>query len=155
MLVRSAARGHIPSVDDVTLRTRLSSTDTAAAFVLLDVTLPSSWDACAPHSHAHTTEMIYVLNGTLACTWGDMTTTAGHGTAILLPPGTVHTIWNPTPTPAIYLAWFTPSGAAWASTYAPDGGPASRTMLATLSATDDVLLSHLEEAMATTRGESW
>jgi quercetin dioxygenase-like cupin family protein len=155
MLVRSAERGHIPSVDGVTLLTRLGSTDTAAAFVLLDVTLPPYWDACALHWHAHTTEMIYVLTGTLACSWGDMTTTAAHGTAILLPPGTVHTIWNPTATPATYLAWFTPGGAAFASTYTPDSGPASRTMLTTLAATDDVLLSHHEEVMASTRADSW
>ncbi len=63
MLVRSAERGHIPTVGGVTLPTRLGSTDTAAAFVLLDVTLPPYWDACVLHRHAHTTEIMYVLNG--------------------------------------------------------------------------------------------
>ncbi len=158
-LVRSATTGRTSTPCGVTWCTLVGSADTAGACVLLHVTLPAYWDACAPHWHAHTTEMMYVLHGTLACTLGDMTTTAAHGTAILLPPGTVHTIWNPTATPTTYLAWFTPKGepggAAFASTYAPEPGPASRTMLRALSATDDVLLSHLAEAMVSTRTDCW
>jgi quercetin dioxygenase-like cupin family protein len=147
-LVRSAHTAHATTVDGVTLRIRVSNADTGAAFVLLDVTVPSFWDACAPHWHAHTTEVIYVLNGTLAWTLDDTTTTASGGTALLIPPGVVHTIWNPTATPATYLTWFVPGSAerhgeagsppAASALVQP---PAPRRMLATLSATDDVLFA--------------
>ncbi len=149
MMVRSAERGHICSIGGVRLRTRLGSTDTAAAFVLLDVTLPPYWDACALHWHAHTMEMMYVLNGTLACTLGDTTTTAAAGTAILIPPGIVHTIWNPTAMPAVYLAWVAPGdggrngdGDATRAASAPRHPPTPPCLRATLSATRDVLLAH-------------
>ena len=120
----------------VTLTTRVSSADTGAAFVLLDVTVPPYWDGCAPHWHAHTTEVIYIVSGTLACTVGDTTTTASDGTAVLIPPGAVHTIWNPTAVPASYLAWFSPGGVT-----RHRHGPAARRLGVTLSATDDVLLA--------------
>jgi quercetin dioxygenase-like cupin family protein len=133
----------------VTLRTRVSNADTAAACVLLDVTLPPFWDGCALHWHARTTEVMYVLNGTLAYTLDDITTTASDGTVLLILPGVVHTIWNPTATPTTYLAWFAPGSAerpGGASTIraasAPAHLPTPCPMLATLSAADEVLLTH-------------
>ena len=146
-LVRSADMGRATTVRGVTLTTRVSSADTAAAFVLLHVSVPPYWDGCAAHWHAHTTEVIYVLNGTLACTLDDTTTTASNGTALLIPPGVVHTIWNPTAAPATYLAWFSPGGVAHYDdrvsvrhTAEPVQVPGGRGPGATLSATDDVLL---------------
>jgi uncharacterized cupin superfamily protein len=75
--------------------TLVRSADTAGAVVLLQVTLPAYWDACAPHWHVHTTELLYVVHGTLAWSLDDTTTTASRGTMLLIPPGGVHTIWNP------------------------------------------------------------
>ncbi len=76
------------------------------------VTVPPYWDRCPLHRHAHTTELIYVVHGTLACTLDDITTTASTGTALLILPGVIHTIWNPTATPATYLAWCAPAPSA-------------------------------------------
>ena len=152
-LVRSADMGCATTARGVTLITRMSSADTAAAFVLLDVTVPSYWDGCVPHWHAHTTEVIYVLNGTLACTLDDTTTTASEGTALLIPPGVVHTIWNPTATPVTYVAWFSPGGdapyddrVALPHAAEPVRGQGVRHRGATLSATDDVVLADPDQA---------
>ena len=132
----------------VTLATQVSSADTAAAFVLLHVTVPPYWDECAPHCHAHTTELIYVLNGTLACTLGDTTMTASDGSTTLIRPGVVHTIWNPTAAPISYLAWFSPGGVARYDHHLAVRHAAERVRVpgvprwgTTLSATDDVLLA--------------
>ncbi len=108
-LVRSADMERATTKEGVTMFTLVSSADTAGAFVLLDIIVPPFWDGCPPHRHAHTMEVIYVVHGTLACTLDDITTTASPGTALLLGPGVVHTIWNPTATPARYVASFTPS----------------------------------------------
>ncbi len=109
-LVRSANTGNNSAVGSVTLNIRVSSADTAGAFTLIEVTMPPYWDGCAPHWHPHTTETICVLNGLLVYTLDDITTTASHGTSILIPPGIVHTIWNPTAMPTTYLVWFSPGG---------------------------------------------
>jgi quercetin dioxygenase-like cupin family protein len=148
-LVRSINEEHTLTVGGVTLTIPMGNADTAVLCVLLRVTVPPYWDACVAHRHAHTTEVICVVNGTLACTLDDTTTTASGGTAMLISPGVVHTIWNPTATPATYLVWFSPSGGerygeAFASRAAsePAQPPAPRFMPATLSATSDVLLAH-------------
>ncbi len=131
IMVHSANWGRVTTRCGVTLRMRVRSAAPQAACVLLDVTLPPFWDGCALHWHARTTEVIYVLNGTLAYTLNDTTTTASDGTALLILSGVVHTIWNPTAMPATYFAWF-----------APAHSPAPWPMLATLSATNEVLLTH-------------
>ena len=141
--VRSADTARADAVVAVTLTATLRSADTAPAFVLLDVTVPPYWDRCAPHWHANTTEVIYILNGTLAFTLDDTTTTASNGTTVLIPPGAVHTIWNPAAAPATYLAWFSSAGGEWSadcSSIQSVAGPAQPQAL-TLSATDDVLLA--------------
>ena len=147
-LVRAADSEPAPMVGGVTLTIHVSTADTAAAFVLLEATLPLYWDECVPHWHAYTTEVICVLTGTLAYTRDDTTTTASDGNILLIPPGVVHTIWNPTATPATYLAWFAPSGVerrgealVVRAASAPAHLSAPRPMLATLSATDDVLFA--------------
>ncbi len=109
---RSADMGRSSTPCGVTLCTLVSSADTAVAWVLLHVTVPPYWDRCPLHRHAHTTELIYVVHGTLACTLDDITTTASTGTALLILPGVIHTIWNPTATPATYLAWCAPAPSA-------------------------------------------
>ena len=107
-LVRSPAMGRTSTVCGMTLTTRVSSAETAGHVALIETTLPPYWDGAAPHAHAHTTEVIYVVSGTLACILDDTTTTASHGTSILIPPRAVHTVWNPAAAPATYLTWRSP-----------------------------------------------
>ncbi len=139
-LVRSAEMARGATVSGVTLTPRVSSADTAAAFTLLHVSMSPYWDGSSPHRHAHTTEVIYVLNGTLACTLDDTTTTASDGAALLIPPGVVHTIWNPTAACATYLAWFSPGGGFERHPAESPPVPGMEQLGATLSGTDDVLL---------------
>lgn len=94
----------------VTINVTLSSADTAGAFALIDSVTPPHREGTHAHWHAHTTEWVYVIDGTLACTIGDATITATPGTAIVVPPTTVHTFWNPTAAPVRFLSLFAPGG---------------------------------------------
>lgn len=50
--------------------------------------------ATAPHHHAVTEEIYYILSGVAAMTLGDETRLVGPGDAIAIPPGLRHTIRN-------------------------------------------------------------
>ena len=140
---RSADTGRDGAMDGATPTIRVSSAGTAAAFVLLEITVPPYWDGCVRHRHAHTTEVLYMVNGTLACALDDITATASDATAVLIPPGAVHTIWNPTAAPATYLALFSPGDVVSyedhaVGRHATEAAPRHDV---TLSATADVLLA--------------
>ena len=55
------------------------------------------------HVHHADDEAFYVLEGTLAFELDGVTVTVGAGGAVMIPKGTVHTWWNPSPEPARYL----------------------------------------------------
>jgi mannose-6-phosphate isomerase-like protein (cupin superfamily) len=58
----------------------------------------------APHHlHYQDSEAWYVLEGTLGVQIGDITYHLDAGDAIVAPPMTKHTFWNPKPTPVRYL----------------------------------------------------
>ena len=55
------------------------------------------------HSHDRDDEAWYVLDGVLAFRVGEAEVEVPAGGAIVVPRGTVHTFWNPSPEPARYL----------------------------------------------------
>ncbi|HKS97408.1 MAG TPA: cupin domain-containing protein [Terriglobia bacterium] len=55
------------------------------------------------HLHHNDDEAWYVLDGTLCVRVGDQVVTAHTGSAVLVPRGTGHTYWNPSPDPVRYL----------------------------------------------------
>lgn len=56
-----------------------------------------------PHLHHNDDEAWYVLEGALIVRVGDKDIEARAGSAVLVPRGTPHTYWNPTPDPTRYL----------------------------------------------------
>lgn len=60
-----------------------------------------------PHTHHHDDEAWYVLEGTLGVRIDDQSFEVTAGGAIVAPRGTVHTFWNPHPTPVRYLIMMT------------------------------------------------
>lgn len=61
------------------------------------------------HVHAHTTERLTVLAGLLVCTLGTRTSTIGPGESIEVPPGMVHTCFNPTASATRLRLWRAPA----------------------------------------------
>jgi mannose-6-phosphate isomerase-like protein (cupin superfamily) len=60
------------------------------------------------HLHWSDDEAWYVLEGVLCVQRGDEVVEARAGAAVLVPRGTPHTYWNPTPDPVRYLLMMTP-----------------------------------------------
>ncbi|WP_336211729.1 cupin domain-containing protein [Nonomuraea sp. LPB2021202275-12-8] len=54
------------------------------------LTLTSGADGARPHHHALSSELFYVLAGTMEFLLGDRMVTAGAGSLIVVPPGMVH-----------------------------------------------------------------
>lgn len=109
---------HLMHTDDVIIMTehgatvsvQVSSADTAGAATVINYLVPPHDPGPLPHWHSHTSEWWWVLQGTLAIAAGDETITAGEGTSVFIPPGTIHTFWNPTATPVTFLALMSPGG---------------------------------------------
>jgi mannose-6-phosphate isomerase-like protein (cupin superfamily) len=60
------------------------------------------------HLHRNDDEAWYVLEGALCIQRGDEVVELAAGSAVLVPRGTPHTYWNPTPRPTRYLLVMTP-----------------------------------------------
>lgn len=84
-------------------RVLLASHDTGGSFALVTLTLPPFCAGDAPHSHPAHAEGWYVLGGSLAVTVGDHTLMLRVGETALVPPGVLHTCWNPTATTTTVL----------------------------------------------------
>jgi mannose-6-phosphate isomerase-like protein (cupin superfamily) len=56
-----------------------------------------------PHVHHHDDEAWYVLEGTLFVQMGEQEVEVRAGSGALVPRGTLHTYWNPSPGPTRYL----------------------------------------------------
>ena len=93
-----------------TMTARVMSSETAGAFAVLEFTLPPHHPGLEAHLHRYTTELVYVVAGSLAYTLGKATAIARPGTSVLVSPGVAHHFWNPTTAPATYLAFLSPGG---------------------------------------------
>jgi len=60
------------------------------------------------HLHREDDEAWYVLEGALCVQRGDEVVELASGEAVLVPKGTPHTYWNPSPDPCRYLLVMTP-----------------------------------------------
>jgi mannose-6-phosphate isomerase-like protein (cupin superfamily) len=78
------------------------------AWALLEYQAPAHFRGPAPHWHAETSELFYVLDGMLGFTIGDQTITAHTGTSVRVLPGLPHTFFNPSSAPARFLVWLSP-----------------------------------------------
>lgn len=82
--------------------------ETGGAYSLLEVLITGE----GPPQHIHNAEdeAFYVLEGEVNVLRGEETLHATAGAFVLIPKGTVHTIWNAGSTPAKTLAIFSPPG---------------------------------------------
>jgi quercetin dioxygenase-like cupin family protein len=76
--------------DEVTIRLLADADDTHGALSTQRVTLRGGVDGASPHRHQHSTEMFYVLDGSVDLLIGDEVTTAISGDLIVVPPDLPH-----------------------------------------------------------------
>ncbi|MDQ3934838.1 MAG: cupin domain-containing protein [Actinomycetota bacterium] len=70
---------------------KATSDETAGKFFLSESTVAPGFPGPPPHVHDELHDMFYVLEGELTMRLGDDEVTAGPGTFVCVPPGTVHT----------------------------------------------------------------
>lgn len=109
---------NLPQNRQESLLTRLGMTATIktsapasnGSLGVVELTLSPHCRTMLPHWHGQTTEIVYILDGTLAFTVGDESFTGMRGRVVIIPPRTVHHLWNPTASPATVLLLYTPGG---------------------------------------------
>jgi uncharacterized cupin superfamily protein len=62
---------------------------------MFEMSVPPGSNVPPPHSHSHNEECVYVLEGTLRYSVGDITRDLGPGDSMFTPKGTVHRFSNP------------------------------------------------------------
>jgi mannose-6-phosphate isomerase-like protein (cupin superfamily) len=94
--------------DGSTIRSLLERTNSAAANQsLAEATVPPG-ASTTPHRHPKTEEIYYILSGTGRMTLGGEARDVGPLDAILIPPGTRHTLANTGPNPLVFLCCCAP-----------------------------------------------
>lgn len=83
---------------------------TGGAFSMSEALFPAGMSGPPPHSHGHTTDYVYVVEGTLRVTVGDQEIDAPAGSYVLVPPGVVHTFANASEAPVRFLNINSPGG---------------------------------------------
>lgn len=94
----------------VTLTFKTVGAQSCGQWLTLEYTAPPQFDGPPRHWHKVTTEIFFVLEGTLTLTAGDETIHAGPGGYAYVPPGTVHGFSNQTDAPVRYFAIASPAG---------------------------------------------
>lgn len=130
----------------MTAITKVTAQASNGGLGLVEVSLSPHFRNMAPHWHRQTTEVIYVLDGTVAFTVGDATFTGTSGRVVIIQPCTVHHLWNPTALPATVLLIYTPGGfAAYFAelTVAGSTVPIKAEQLLAIAAQYDQFMSHV------------
>lgn len=112
---RVTAVGEDPSsqAPGVTVIARMAGAETGGVWSLVECVLARYQIGPPLHRHTYTTELIYVLEGTLVVTLGPRTVTALPGSAAVVPPGMVHTCFNPTAASVRLLLFRSPCHSAY------------------------------------------
>ena len=94
----------------VTMAFKTVGAQSGGQWLALEYTAPPQFAGPPRHWHKVTTEIFFVLEGTLTLTAGEETIQAGPGGYAYVPPGTVHGFSNQTDAPARYFAIASPAG---------------------------------------------
>lgn len=94
----------------VTMSYKTTGAQSAGQWLVMEYTAPPQFSGPPPHWHKVTTEIFYVLDGTLTLSAGDAVIQAGPGGYAYVPPGTVHGFSNQTDAPATFLLIASPAG---------------------------------------------
>lgn len=81
--------------------------ETGGLYEVIESTFPPS-GGIPPHLHQRINEAVCVLAGELVIQVGERSTTAGAGSFVFVPRGTVHAFQNASGAPATLLIWMTP-----------------------------------------------
>ena len=92
----------------VTIKTSGAETDQLCT--VWEGRVPAGTVGAGPHYHRETDEFFYVLEGELVLRIGDESHTAGAGTFVFVPRGTIHGFHNATSHSATLLVMHHPSG---------------------------------------------
>ncbi len=87
----------------------LTGDQTAGNFCVATFTMPPGTGMVA-HRNKRETEMFYVLDGAAVFTLDELQITAAKGTLLYVPPGVMHSFYNPGRAPAKVLDVHTPAG---------------------------------------------
>jgi mannose-6-phosphate isomerase-like protein (cupin superfamily) len=94
----------------MTVTLRIMDQESSGACAVFESTVTPYFAGHQPHVHRQTTEVFYIVQGSLAFTLGDETVIARQGGVVHVAPGVVHRFWNPTAAPATYLVFQSPGG---------------------------------------------
>ena len=94
----------------VTMSFKTTGAQSDGQWLVLEYTAPPHFAGPPPHWHKVTTEIFYVLEGTLTLRTGEETIQAGPGGYAFVPPGVVHAFSNQSDAPARYLLVASPAG---------------------------------------------
>jgi quercetin dioxygenase-like cupin family protein len=108
--IHNPGEGRTVVIDGVSFTLKVTGDETGGAFAVVELTVPPHFSGPGLHVHQQTSEAIYVAQGALAFTLNDETIVAGHGSFLLVTPGTAHRFWNPTAAPATFVAYLSPAG---------------------------------------------
>lgn len=89
---------------------RLSGEETDGAFSLLEYTAPPDGPSPGRHLHEETDEVIFVLDGELACSVGGEDRSLGAGDTGWIPRETPHSFEVTGTREAWFLLWYSPAG---------------------------------------------
>ncbi len=89
---------------------KVASGESSGVCAVIEMTVPPFFSGPTAHFHRQTTEVIYVVSGSLAFTLGEETMIARPGSIVRIVPGVVHRFWNPTAEAATYLTFCAPGG---------------------------------------------
>jgi mannose-6-phosphate isomerase-like protein (cupin superfamily) len=89
---------------------KMTAGQTGGSLGLIKATVPPGGGPAA-HSHSHTDETFYLIDGELEMLDGDRIFMAGPGDAVFIPRGTPHRFKNVGVQPASMVFFYTPGGA--------------------------------------------
>src|SRR5436190_19602631 len=90
-----AAEAEAMSTGQVSARLLLDSSATRDAASVVQVTLAEGADGAVPHRHDKSSELFYVLSGSVQLLAGEDVLSAGEGDLAVVPPGLPHAFAAP------------------------------------------------------------
>lgn len=108
--IRNPCEGQVLTLGDVSVTLKITGQQTNGAFAIFESTVPPHFAGPPVFQHPHATETFYVVSGVLAFTLAEETMMVRQGGLVTVTPGLLHKFWNPTATPATYLAYLSPAG---------------------------------------------
>jgi len=108
--LQTANAGQRITSGGVSVTLKITSAESDGHCAVVEITIPPHFMGMPAHVHQQTTELFYLLSGSLAFTLGEETVIARQASFVLVKPGTAHRFWNPTDTPASCLVYLSPGG---------------------------------------------